>query len=198
MGNPIRPVAGPVPRPGLDQRRLMQDCGPGRAAPIINGPAKFEAKPSEWPCHGNSMNGCVKRSATGGKHNRPSKKCSDCRAKFSLPPCPTNPTQTPIQENFRPYLTAIQDCRALSVSWRLDKTWLADGFEHFQLAGFNDRDGLRAFDRRESFQEIFNRFAAFQGVNQILQGNTRTASGKFPRAGRVRRDVRAARLPVRL
>jgi len=50
---------------------------------------------------------------------------------------------------------------------------MADGFEHFQLAGFNDGDGLRASDGREAFQEIFNRFAAFQGVNQILQGNAR-------------------------
>ena len=48
---------------------------------------------------------------------------------------------------------------------------LADGFEHFQLAGFNDGDGLRAGDGREAFQEIFNGFAAFEGVNQILQGN---------------------------
>jgi xanthine dehydrogenase molybdopterin-binding subunit B len=39
--------------------------------------------------------------------------------------------------------------------------------------------------------------AAFPGVNQILQGNTRTASGKFPQAGRGRKDVRAARPPVR-
>jgi hypothetical protein len=50
---------------------------------------------------------------------------------------------------------------------------MADGFEHFQPAGFNDGDGLRAFDGRESFQKIFNGFAAFQGVNQILQGDTR-------------------------
>lgn len=50
---------------------------------------------------------------------------------------------------------------------------MADGFEHFQLAGFNDGDGLRAGDGREAFQEIFNGFAAFKGVNQILQGNTR-------------------------
>jgi len=50
---------------------------------------------------------------------------------------------------------------------------MADGFEHFQLAGFNDGDGLRAGDGREAFQEIFNGFAAFQGVNQILQGDTR-------------------------
>ena len=50
---------------------------------------------------------------------------------------------------------------------------MADGFEHFQLAGFNDSDGLRAFDRREAFQKIFNGFAAFQSVNQILQRNPR-------------------------
>jgi hypothetical protein len=49
---------------------------------------------------------------------------------------------------------------------------MADGFEHFQLAGFNDGDGLRAGDGRETFQEIFNGFAAFEGVNQILQGDT--------------------------
>ena len=42
---------------------------------------------------------------------------------------------------------------------------MADGFEHFQLAGFNDGDGLRAGDGRK----------AFQGVNQILQGDTRAA-----------------------
>ena len=50
---------------------------------------------------------------------------------------------------------------------------MAYGFEHFQLTGFNDSDGLRAGDGREAFQEIFNGFAAFQGVNQILQGDTR-------------------------
>jgi hypothetical protein len=50
---------------------------------------------------------------------------------------------------------------------------MADGFEHFQLAGFNDGDGLRAFDGREAFQEIFNGFAALKGINQILQGDTR-------------------------
>src|SRR6266851_658892 len=53
------------------------------------------------------------------------------------------------------------------------RTRLADGFEHFQLTGFNDGDGLRALDRRESFQKSFNGFAAFQGVNQILQRDTR-------------------------
>src|ERR1035438_3774710 len=41
------------------------------------------------------------------------------------------------------------------------------------MAGFNDSDGLRAFDRREAFQKIFNGFAAFQSVNQILQRNPR-------------------------
>jgi hypothetical protein len=50
---------------------------------------------------------------------------------------------------------------------------MADGFEHFQLAGFNDGNGLRAGDGRKAFQEIFNGFAAFQGVNQILQGDAR-------------------------
>ncbi len=45
-------------------------------------------------------------------------------------------------------------------------------FEHFQLAGFDDGNGLRAFDGGESHQKIFNGFAAFQGVNQILQGDT--------------------------
>ena len=50
---------------------------------------------------------------------------------------------------------------------------MADGFEHFQLAGFNNSDGLRAFDRGEAFQEIFNGFATFKSVNQILQGDTR-------------------------
>ena len=50
---------------------------------------------------------------------------------------------------------------------------MAYSFEHFQLAGFNDGDGLRAGDGREAFQEIVNGFAAFQGVNQILQGNAR-------------------------
>jgi len=50
---------------------------------------------------------------------------------------------------------------------------MADGFEHFQLAGFNDGDGLRAGNGREAFQEIFDGFAAFKGVNQILQRDTR-------------------------
>jgi len=50
---------------------------------------------------------------------------------------------------------------------------MADGFEHFHLTGFDDGDGLRAGDGREAFQEIFNGFAAFKGVNQILQGDTR-------------------------
>lgn len=50
---------------------------------------------------------------------------------------------------------------------------MADGFEHLQLPGFNDGYGLRAFDRRESLQKIFNGFAAFKGVNQILQRNAR-------------------------
>ena len=49
---------------------------------------------------------------------------------------------------------------------------MADGFEHFQLTGFNDGDGLRAGDGRKAFQEIFNGFAAFKGVNQILQRDT--------------------------
>jgi len=57
---------------------------------------------------------------------------------------------------------------------------MADGFEHFQLTGFNDGDGLRAGDGRKTFQEIFNGFAAFKGVNQILQGDTR--AGKNGRA----------------
>jgi len=57
---------------------------------------------------------------------------------------------------------------------------MADGFEHFQPAGFNDGDGLRAFDGRESFQKIFNGFAPFQRVNQILQGDTR--ADKYGRA----------------
>ena len=50
---------------------------------------------------------------------------------------------------------------------------MADGLEDFQLAGFNDGDGLQAFDGGKSFQKIFNGFAAFQGVNQILQGDAR-------------------------
>ena len=50
---------------------------------------------------------------------------------------------------------------------------IADGFEHFQPTRFNDGDGLRTADGREAFQKIFNGFAAFQGVNQILQGDTR-------------------------
>ena len=50
---------------------------------------------------------------------------------------------------------------------------IPSGFEHFQLTGFNDGDGLRAFDRREALQKIFNGFAAFEGINQILQGDTR-------------------------
>ena len=50
---------------------------------------------------------------------------------------------------------------------------LADGFEHLQLTGFNDGNGLRAGDGRKTFQEILNGFAAFKGVNQILQGDTR-------------------------
>jgi hypothetical protein len=50
---------------------------------------------------------------------------------------------------------------------------MAESFEHFQLAGFNDGDGLRAGDGWEAFQEIFNGFTAFKGVNQILQGDTR-------------------------
>ena len=57
---------------------------------------------------------------------------------------------------------------------------MTDGFEHFQLAGFNDGDGLRAFDRGKTLQKIFNGFAAFKGVNQILQGDTR--AGKNGRA----------------
>jgi len=48
------------------------------------------------------------------------------------------------------------------------------------VAGLNDRDGLRAFDRREAFQKIFNGFAAFQGINQVLQGNP--GAGKHGRA----------------
>ena len=50
---------------------------------------------------------------------------------------------------------------------------IADGFEHFQLAGFNDGDGLRAGDGRKAVQKIFNGFAVFEGVNQILQEDTR-------------------------
>ena len=50
---------------------------------------------------------------------------------------------------------------------------MADGFEHFHLTGFNDGDGLGAGDGREAFQEIFDGFAPFQGINQILQGDTR-------------------------
>jgi len=50
---------------------------------------------------------------------------------------------------------------------------MADGFEHFHLTGFNDGNGLRAGDGRKAFQEIFNGFTAFKGVNQILQRDTR-------------------------
>jgi len=50
---------------------------------------------------------------------------------------------------------------------------MADSFEHFQLTSFNDGYGLRAGDGGKAFQKIFNGFAAFQGVYQILQGNAR-------------------------
>jgi len=66
----------------------MQNRGPGAGGPCYQWTRKVRGKPSVWPCHGNSMNGCVKRSATGGKCNKTSKKCSTCRAKFSLPLCP--------------------------------------------------------------------------------------------------------------
>jgi hypothetical protein len=41
------------------------------------------------------------------------------------------------------------------------KMRMADGFEQFQLAGFNYGDGLRPFYGRESLQKIFNGFAPF-------------------------------------
>ena len=50
---------------------------------------------------------------------------------------------------------------------------MTDSFEHFQITGFNDGDGLRAGDGGKAFQKIFNGFAAFQGVHQILQGTAR-------------------------
>jgi len=47
---------------------------------------------------------------------------------------------------------------------------IAGGFEHFQLAGFNDGDDLRAFDRGEAFQEIFNGFASFEASIRFCKG----------------------------
>ena len=48
-------------------------------------------------------------------------------------------------------------------------TVIADRFEHYQLAGFNDGDGLGVFDVREALQRIINGVAAFECVNQVLQ-----------------------------
>jgi hypothetical protein len=57
---------------------------------------------------------------------------------------------------------------------------MADRFEHFQLSSLNDRNGLWAFDRRKSGQKILHGFAAFQGVDQILQRNA--GAHKYRRA----------------
>jgi hypothetical protein len=74
---------------------------------------------------------------------------------------------------------------------------MANGFEHFQLASFNDSDGLRAFDRRESLQKIFNGFATLQGINQILQGDTRAdKNGRAAHDFRVRSERRLSNLPL--
>jgi hypothetical protein len=49
----------------------------------------------------------------------------------------------------------------------------SDGFEHLALAGFNDRDDMLAFDRRECVEEIFDGLAALQIINQVPERNAR-------------------------
>ena len=49
----------------------------------------------------------------------------------------------------------------------------SDCSEHGEFAGFDDSDDLLAFDRRERIQEIFDGFAAFEIVHEILERNAR-------------------------
>lgn len=49
----------------------------------------------------------------------------------------------------------------------------SDEFEHFDLGSFDYCDDLVPFHRREAMKEIFDRFTAFQIINQILEGDTR-------------------------
>ena len=45
----------------------------------------------------------------------------------------------------------------------------SNGLQHRELGGFNDGDGLLAFHRRETVEEVFNGFAAFQIINEVLE-----------------------------
>lgn len=54
-----------------------------------------------------------------------------------------------------------------------EKPHQSDRFEHGELAGFNDRDGLLAFNGRERIEEIFDGLAAFQIVHEVLERDAR-------------------------
>lgn len=44
----------------------------------------------------------------------------------------------------------------------------SNGFEHLELACFNNSDGLCAFHGGKCFEEVFDRFITFQIVNEVL------------------------------
>jgi hypothetical protein len=50
----------------------------------------------------------------------------------------------------------------------------SDGFQHRELAGFDNGDGLLALYRRKTIKEIFDRRAPFEVVNKVLERNSRT------------------------
>ena len=88
MESPIRPAAGGLKDPGSISEGYVQNRGPGAGGPCYQWTRKVRGKTLSVALSPERINGCVKPSATGGKCNRTSKKCSACRAKFSLPPCP--------------------------------------------------------------------------------------------------------------
>ena len=49
-----------------------------------------------------------------------------------------------------------------------------DSFQHFEFAGFNHCNRLLARYCRVSFEKIFNRFSAFQTVDEVLQRHAST------------------------
>ena len=53
---------------------------------------------------------------------------------------------------------------------------MADGFEHFQLPGFNDGDGLRADDGREALE---HRLEWGDKKSGSCQNQTRAMSGRL-------------------
>ncbi len=66
----------------------VQDRGPGAGGPCYQWTRKVQGKTVSVALSGNNMNGYARPLPTGAKSNTPSRKCSDCPAKSSSPPCP--------------------------------------------------------------------------------------------------------------